>query len=63
MPDITMCMTKDCPKKETCYRAQATPDKYMQSYSDFKEVCNEKVGYGYFWETVSSKSARNLGKK
>ena len=32
MPDITMCKGTGCPKKETCYRFTATPDKYWQSW-------------------------------
>ena len=34
MPDITMCMSIDCPKRKDCYRFIATPD-YIQSYADF----------------------------
>ena len=33
MPDITMCMSKNCPKKNECYRSMAKPDKYYQSYA------------------------------
>lgn len=32
MPDITMCTDESCPKRNTCYRFRAIPDKYMQSY-------------------------------
>ena len=36
MSDITMCMNKVCPLKSNCYRYVAIPDKYWQSYADFK---------------------------
>jgi hypothetical protein len=32
MPDITMCKGENCPKKDTCLRYTALPDKYGQSY-------------------------------
>ena len=34
MPDITMCMSIECPKRLQCYRFIAIPD-YIQSYADF----------------------------
>ena len=37
--DITKCVTKDCPKKEQCYRYTVKPEKRWQSYSDFTELC------------------------
>ena len=39
MPDITMCLTSYCPRKEHCYRAQAIPYHHRQSFADFKEDC------------------------
>ena len=46
MIDITMCCSKDCPRKSTCYRHEAKPNPYWQSYSDFyKSECNNKNGY------------------
>lgn len=36
MPDITMCLSHDCEKKEQCYRYRADPSKYNQAYWDFK---------------------------
>jgi len=46
MPDISMCMKKECPKFNKCYRAMAKPDKGWQSYSEFQD-CNEETGYQY----------------
>jgi len=54
MPDITMCMSKDCPKKNECYRSMAKPDKYYQSYADYGKICLEN-DYKYFWETIVQK--------
>lgn len=53
MPDITMCMSKDCPKKNECYRSMAKPDIY-QSYADYGKICLEN-DYKYFWETIVQK--------
>jgi len=36
MADISMCLNKDCPKKEQCYRFTAPPDEPYQWYSEFK---------------------------
>lgn len=44
MADITMCVSTDCPQRETCYRAKASPDK-LQSYANFEYVCNEESGF------------------
>lgn len=46
MPDITMCMSKTCPRRESCYRALARPDR-LQSYSDFTELCKDTNEY--YW--------------
>ena len=46
--DICMCMSKNCERREECFRAQATPDRY-QTYADFEEICKED-GYKHFWE-------------
>lgn len=34
MPDISMCIKKDCPSFEHCYRAQAKPND-PQIYNSF----------------------------
>ena len=44
MPDISMCSSTTCPKKNECYRHEATPDEY-QCYSDFKEYEGENCRY------------------
>jgi len=35
MPDITMCVSKECPKRKRCLRQTATPKEHRQSLSDF----------------------------
>lgn len=45
--DITMCSNEDCPLKKKCYRHEATPNPYWQSYSDFQPIGNTCDG---FWE-------------
>ena len=35
MPDITMCVNKECPVRERCYRAMAIPSDW-QSMACFK---------------------------
>lgn len=34
MPDISMCLNKDCPRHRECYRFMAIPDR-KQGYSHF----------------------------
>lgn len=48
MPDICMCMSKNCERREQCYRSQAVPDRY-QTYSNFEEVCRDN-NFEYFWQ-------------
>ena len=48
MPDITMCLSESCPYKNKCYRAQANPNPYYQSYSNFEYVCNKESGFEEF---------------
>ena len=48
MPDITMCLLEECPKKLICYRYVAISDKY-QCY--FSEDPRKKDGScEYFWD-------------
>ena len=52
MPDITMCANKYCSLRDKCYRAQAVPDSYYQSYAEFKPVRHDdgRVGCEHFVE-------------
>lgn len=44
MPDITLCASKKCRRKKTCYRAKVNIRTLWQSYSDFYEK-GKKCGY------------------
>ena len=48
MADITMCLDKDCKKKDTCYRYIAPRDKYYQAY--FLDTPRKKDKCKYYWE-------------
>jgi len=49
MPDITMCSNSNCPQRNSCYRAQATPNPLWQSYSlyiyDDVSGCEDYIKY------------------
>lgn len=36
MPDITMCTNENCSIKHKCYRHEAIPSEYNQSYMKFQ---------------------------
>lgn len=55
MPDITMCLSESCPYKNKCYRAQANPNPYYQSYSNFEYVCNKESGFEDFIKMSKTK--------
>lgn len=42
MPDIAMCINKECKSSKKCYRFIAKPNKYVQSYADFKPEKDKK---------------------
>lgn len=35
MPDIAMCTNDECPKAKECFRHEAVPHPYWQSYMAF----------------------------
>jgi hypothetical protein len=43
-PDITMCLSKDCPRRKQCYRHEATPDPGYQSYFIRETPCELATG-------------------
>ena len=47
MPDITMCSSKECPMRSSCYRTRAKPDK-LQSWTNFEYFCNENSGFNEY---------------
>jgi hypothetical protein len=52
MADISLCRNKECPMRDECYRATATPSKFRQWYSSFTPVYNpeeNKVECDHYW--------------
>lgn len=50
MPDITMCPSLDCPKRNVCYRNEASgtkPNEYRQSF--FVEQPRKGLLCDYYW--------------
>ena len=46
MPDITMCLNEECPRKTECYRYMAEPNGW-QSYAAFDDgkKCKDFIKY------------------
>lgn len=42
MPDIAMCLNKDCAKNMECYRFVAKPCEHWQSFHPFKPDLPDK---------------------
>lgn len=53
MPDITMCVNKECPLKNSCHRQTAVPHS-RQSYADFKYDADN--GCEHYWEVIVKKT-------
>lgn len=47
MSDITKCTNEECPLRHKCYRAQAKPHEYRQSYAMFEIDENDKCEH--YW--------------
>ena len=56
MPDISMCMNKECLNFKVCYRAQAKPNEWRQSYADFKP---DEEGNCPYFEPMFEKETQN----
>ncbi len=58
MPDISMCMNKECKKRKKCYRFMAIPCEY-QSYATFK--CKKStINCDHFMEILKTDKLRKL---
>lgn len=44
-PDISKCLNKDCPKKDTCYRYTAKPSEMQTYFIDVKPDENGECEY------------------
>ena len=56
MPDITMCVSRICPLRLSCYRnfeSGTKPNSYRQSVTDFTNSCNDTESIppktSYYW--------------
>jgi hypothetical protein len=50
MADITMCKGHGCPLAKQCYRHNATPSGFTQSWAMFDEAPKDERGEcSYFW--------------
>ena len=58
MPDISMCVNKECTLKETCYRFTAKPSEFRQSYGSFKPE-EDGTCRGY-WKTDKEKDENTI---
>lgn len=63
MADITKCVGKDCPLKDTCYRHTA-PESCHQSYFTGTpgEVVDGEFKCDYYWKTKEEKDDINSRK-
>lgn len=58
--DITICMDKECPVRETCYRFKAKPSEYQSYFSEsprLDERESESKGLiegscSYYWKII-----------
>ena len=51
MGDITMCTSKNCPVRSTCYRQRAKASE-NQSWLNFEYTCNENSGFNDYMSLV-----------
>ena len=52
MADIAMCTQTLCPNAPTCYRIQAKPSEFMQSYGVFNfQMSSKGVVCEHYWPT------------
>lgn len=54
--DISMCQNDECPLRKQCYRYNAIPCEYMQSYAEFKP--DEDGKCDHFWQ-ITDQRTRN----
>ena len=50
MPDISMCTGKDCSLKKDCYRFNANPSKFRQSYLAKPPIKDDNCDY--YWPEI-----------
>jgi len=61
MPDISMCSGEGCELRRTCYRYNAKPNPFWQSY--FKDPpVNPEGGCAYYWESTPVEEEASNGR-
>ena len=45
MPDISMCANDECPMAKKCYRHEAKPNEYLQSWTHFKPTSDTRCDH------------------
>lgn len=58
MPDITMCNNVVCTKRSTCYRFQADPKPFWQSWSNFEQ--REDGECSHYWDFTHEQRVARL---
>ena len=58
MADITMCNGKECPLSYKCYRHNAKPDPYWQSYFVEAPYNKETKSCDSYWESILEKKGK-----
>lgn len=53
MPDITMCVNKECPLRMKCYRFTAIPIPKRQSFTEYTPINGKCDG---FWDNSGRRS-------
>lgn len=59
MPDIAMCNSTECPKRYDCYRHEALPDPFMQTWGDFDEQ-RDGGNCEYWWPLKPKNDDRSM---
>jgi len=62
MPDITMCQDHQCKLKENCYRYNAMPSKYDQSYFVNSPYNKQEDNCQYFWDSSHYQKVKDENK-
>ena len=60
MPDISMCSGDNCPIRKKCYRHNAKPSEFRQSYFVDAPYDPEKKTCDYFWNDEKIKMNKNV---
>ena len=62
MPDISMCLGRECRLREKCYRYMAVPAEHWQSYANFDEMVSSDGECDAFYEIGGRRTVKKEGK-